>query len=128
MFIINLKARIRNKNWWIFVISYIVAIGGYFGFDITKYIGQDWKALVGIIFGLLGVLGITVDNSTKGLSDQVIQETTVQAIKVAEIKEEVKIEASTTSINNEVTENSQPTAIQNLNASSKIAVDVPIEE
>lgn len=125
MFIINLKARMRNKNWWIFVISYIVAIGGYFGFDITKCIGQDWKALVGIIFGLLGVLGITVDNSTKGLSDQVIQETTVQAIKAADTKEEVKIEASTTAVNSTVSEKSQPAAIQNLNASSKIAVDNP---
>ena len=122
MFIIDLKARMRNKNWWIFVSSYIVAIGGYFGFDITKYIGQDWKALIGLIFGLLGFLGITVDNSTRGLSDQIIQEATEQAvIKANEIKEEVKTEDKTISISNAVSENSQASNINSNNSSIDIS-------
>jgi len=127
MFIINLEARMKNKNWWIQIISGAVLICAYFGLDLTKYIGKDWANLVGIIFSVLTLLGITVDNSTKGLSDQAISNTTVEAIKAAETKEEVKTESTTTAISNTVTENSQSTPVENLNASSKIVVDVPVE-
>lgn len=127
MLMLDLKARLKNMHWWIGVISTIILIGKYFNFDITDYIGKDWQTLVGLVFGLLALLGITVDTSTQGVSDKVVQETTVQAIKEVETKEEVKTEASTTSINNEVTENSQSTPAADLNASSKIAVDVPVE-
>lgn len=124
MFMINLEARIKNKNWWIQIISGVVLICAYFGFDLTKYIGKDWTNLIGIIFSILTLLGITVDNSTKGLSDQVVSNTTVQEInKETETKEEVQTEATTTTINNIVTEKSMPLA--DLNASSKIVVDNP---
>lgn len=53
------------------------------------------------------MLGITVDNSTKGLSDKVISNTTVQAIKAAETNEGIKTESTTTAVKNTVTENSQ---------------------
>lgn len=127
MLMLDLKARLKNKHWWIGVISTLILIGKYFNFDITDYIGKDWQTLVGLIFGLLALLGITVDTSTQGVSDKIIQETTVKAINVSETKEEVKTEASTTSINNEVTEKSQSTYADDLNASSKISVDVPVE-
>jgi len=107
MFIINLEARMKNKNWWIQIISGAVLICAYFGLDLTKYIGKDWANLVGIIFSILTLIGITVDNSTKGLSDQVISNTTVQAVKAAETKETIKTEDSTTGINGVITENSQ---------------------
>ena len=128
MFMINLEARMKNKNWWIQMISGAVLICAYFGFDLTKYIGKDWTNLIGIIFSILTLLGITVDNSTKGLSDQVVSNTTVQAInKETETKEEDKTEATITAINNDISENSQSMPIENLNASAKIVVDVPVE-
>ena len=66
---IDWKARLKNKYWWIGIISVTISIGFYFGFDLTKYIGQDWKGLVGLIFGFCGYLGITVDTSTTGIAD-----------------------------------------------------------
>lgn len=128
MFSINLEARIKNKNWWIQMISGIILICAYFGFDLTNYIGKDWTNLVGIIFAVLTLLGITIDNSTKGLSDQIIPAVTVQAINNEnETKEKVEIESSTTAINSNITKNSKENVDTALNASSKISVDVPVE-
>lgn len=138
MLVMDLKARIKNIHWWIGVISTVILIGKYFGFDITDYIGKDWQTLVGLIFGLLALLGVTVDTSTKGISDITIP----------------TVQASTASINNIVSKDSQGPVIQlynqglnstgelkindnsinasvqptdNLNASAKINVDIPVE-
>lgn len=122
MLMLDFKARLKNINWWIGVISTLILIGKYFNFDITDYIGKDWQTLVGLIFGLLALLGVTVDTSTKGINDNIIQNSTVQAINK---QEEVKAEASTMALNNKVTENSKSASTSNLDASAKIAVDNP---
>lgn len=67
---IDMLKRLKNLTWWIAVISTIMLILGYFGFDITKYIGKDWKTLVTLIFGLLSLLGVSVDTSTSGIGDK----------------------------------------------------------
>lgn len=71
MLTMDLKARLKNPTWWVSVIGGVGLIASYYGVDITKYIGEDWKGLIGTIFGLLTVLGITADTSTLGISDQV---------------------------------------------------------
>lgn len=148
MFIMNLKARVTHLWWWIATISNVILILGYFNFDLTQYIGKDWQGFLILLFGLLTQLGVNVDPSTKGLSD-FVPNLTVQAINQAN---EVKTEASTTSINSTVSKNSQGdikitsqglestsnfyvkegtiiSAVQanDLNARSKINVDVPQE-
>lgn len=137
---IKWKARFKNYAWWYGTISTTIAIGTYFGIDITKYIGQDWKGLIVLIIGLGGYLGATVDTSTKGLSDAIIATTTVQATNQAsETKEEVKLEDATTTINNKVSEKSESSLLDTsssssnkenvqaitINASSKITIDNP---
>lgn len=131
MLMLDLKARLKNIHWWIGIISTIILIGKYFGFDITNYIGKDWQTLVGLIFGLLALLGVTVDTSTKGINDNIIQNATLQAINK---QEEVKTEALTTSINNTISENSKGSAEQQMInaanvvcASAKVNVDIPKE-
>jgi len=139
MLTMDLKSRALSLKFWVFIIAQIGLIAGYFHVDITQYIGQDWQTLLGLIFSLLGALGIAVDTSTKGISDQVISNATVKAIN--QTKEEIKTEGSTTSINNVITENSQISSADasssssnkesktNLNidtsASSKVSVDNP---
>lgn len=123
MLTINLKSRFRNKTFILAMVGAIVLLIQQLGFK--DFIPSNWLDIVNTILSILVMLGIVVDTSTPGVSDKVIQDSTVQAIKAAETKEEVKTKASTTSINNEVTEKSSPT--DNLNASSKIAVDIPVE-
>jgi len=124
---LNMKARLKNKSFWLAMIGAIVLLSQQCGLDISKFIPTNYVDITNTIFLILAMLGIVVDTSTSGISDKVIQDSTVQAIKATETKEEVKAEASTTAINNTVTENSQSTPIENLNASSKIVVDVPVE-
>lgn len=87
--------------------------------------------MTAVIQGIL-LTGVTVYSNqvVKQLlkNDMSISDITVQAInKANEVKEEVKTEDSTVSINNVVLENSQAAATEKLNASSKITVDVPVE-
>ncbi|WP_455799006.1 phage holin [Clostridium butyricum] len=102
---IDWKARLTNKAWWVSTISIVVLIAQYFGFDLIKYIGQDWQTLVALIFALVALMGITVDTSTPGISDNVIQDVqdTINSINTSN---KVKIESTTKSINNSISQNS----------------------
>ena len=71
---IDWKSRLTNKAWWVAVISVLVLIGKYFGFDFIQFIGEDWETLIALIFALCALLGITVDTSTPGVSDKTIHE------------------------------------------------------
>lgn len=108
MLLINLESRMKNKTFWIALLGAIVLLAQQLGFDATIIIPKNYVDIVNTIFLILTILGVVVDTSTPGISDKVIQDSTVKAInQAAETKEEVKTEATTTSINNTVTENSQ---------------------
>ena len=102
---IDFKKRLTNKTWWIAVISVVLLIAQYFGFDLTNYIGQDWQTLVTLIFALIALLGITVDTSTDGISDKAI-ENAQEVIKAINTVNKARTESTTTSINNKVNQNS----------------------
>ena len=102
---IDWKARLTNKTWWIAVISVVLLIAQYFGIDFTKYIGEDWQTLVTLIFALIALLGITVDTSTDGISDKAI-ENAQEVINAINTANKVKTEATTTSVNNKINQNS----------------------
>lgn len=108
MLLINLESRIKNKTFWIALLGAIVLLAQQLGFDATTIIPKNYVDIINTIFLILTILGVVVDTSTPGISDNVVQDSTVKAInQAAETKEEVKTEATTTSINNTVTENSQ---------------------
>lgn len=125
MLTLDLKARLKNKTFILSMLGAIVLLIQQLGFK--DLIPSNWLDIVNTVLSILVMLGIVVDTSTPGVSDNIIQEITVPAIKSAETKEEAQTEASTTSVNSIVSENSQAAAIENLNASSKIAVDIPEE-
>ena len=102
---IDWKARLTNKTWWVAIISVVLLIAQYFGFDLTKYIGEDWQTLITLIFALIALLGITVDTSTTGISDKAIQQAQ-EVINAINTANKVKTESTTTSINNKVNEKS----------------------
>ncbi|OOM17232.1 bacteriophage holin [Clostridium saccharobutylicum] len=114
---VNMKARLTSKTWWIGIISLVILLSQQCGFDLSQYIPKNYADIVNTIFTLLAGIGITVDTSSKGISDTTIAQTTVQAVNDSnETKEEVKTESTTTAVNNTVTDKS---------ASSKIVVDNP---
>lgn len=66
---IDWKARITSKTFWVSTISLLVLLSQQIGFDLTTIIPKNYVDIINTIFALLAVLGIVVDNSTKGLSD-----------------------------------------------------------
>lgn len=96
----TLKKNIKNKSWWIAVISALILICQSYGIDITKYIGNDWQSSLNTIFGLVVLFGISVDTTNRVNMESVIKDSKEDKII------ENKTESTTTSINNDITENS----------------------
>lgn len=69
---INWKVRIRHKQFWVSLIALLLVlanqIAGIFGFDITIYNDQV-TAISETILSILGLLGIIIDPTTRGVSD-----------------------------------------------------------
>lgn len=71
---INWKVRIKNKVFWLAIIpavlTLIKAVAALFGFQIeTEAIGTQLIQIVEAVFAVLVILGVTVDPTTKGVSD-----------------------------------------------------------
>lgn len=63
---IDLKARLKNKSFWVYMISAIVTLTQLLGLEIFP---ENWADIVNVVLGALMMLGIIVDNSTSGLND-----------------------------------------------------------
>ena len=112
MLTINLRSRMKNEAFWLGIISWIILIAQLCGFDATTIIPKNYTNILNALFGFLGFLGVAVDTSTPGVSDQILANQTVQVVnQAAETKEKVQAEGSTTAINSEVSENSQDNLI-----------------
>lgn len=71
---INWKVRIKNKNFWISFIPAVLllvqVVAGAFGVSLDLGdIGNKLIAVVNAAFGVLAILGIVTDPTTKGVSD-----------------------------------------------------------
>lgn len=71
---INWTVRLKNKNFWIAIIPatllLVQVVAGVFGFTLDLGdIGNKLLAVVNAVFGVLAVLGIVTDPTTKGISD-----------------------------------------------------------
>lgn len=109
---LDMKARLRNYSWWVSMVSIVMVIAKQCGFDLSQHIPTNYSEIIYNVFYFLSILGISVDTSTKGFSDKVISDVTVQSINAEQTKEEVKTEDSTTAINSTVTENSQDYSVE----------------
>ncbi len=105
MLTINLKSRFRNKTFILAMASAVVLLIQQCGFK--DLIPSNYVDIVNSVLTISTMLGIIVDPSTSGLSDQIISSATVQSINADNTKELIKAEGSTTAINNTITENSQ---------------------
>jgi len=102
MLTLDLKSRFRNKAFIVSMLGAIVLLIQQLGFK--NIIPSNYADIVNSVLSILVMLGIVVDTSTKGISDKVISDATVQAVNSVE---EVKTVSGTTSVNNTVTENSK---------------------
>ena len=71
---INWTVRIKNKNFWLAVIPAVLlliqAVASVFGYTLDLGdIGNKLVAVVNAVFGLLVILGVVNDPTTKGISD-----------------------------------------------------------
>lgn len=138
---LNLKARLNNKSFWISLISTIIIFSQQCGFNLSNYIPNNYAEIINTLFILLTILGITIDTSTPGISDQVISQT---AIKDITKSDEIKSKNNSTVINSQnneisfdntesITNTSALANVQinsgsstiNTSANSKIKIDNP---
>ena len=66
---IDWKARLTNKTWWVSIIGALVLLSQQLGLDLSQYIPQNYVDIINTVFLILTLLGITVDTSTNGISD-----------------------------------------------------------
>ena len=66
---IDFKKRLTNKTWWISIIGALVLLSQQLGLDLSQYIPQNYVDIINTVFLILTLLGITVDTSTDGISD-----------------------------------------------------------
>lgn len=63
---IDFKARLRNKAFWIAMVSAIGLLAQQLGYNIFP---SNWSDILNTILSMLVMLGIIVDPSTVGISD-----------------------------------------------------------
>lgn len=102
MLTIDLKARMRNKAFWVALISAIVLLIQQLG--LKDLIPNNYGDILNSILAILTMLGIIVDTSTSGISDKKV---TLNAKQ-----DETKVPGPNTSINNIVNESSQGNKVE----------------
>lgn len=69
---INWKIRIHSKTFWISMTSLLLVlanqVAAIFGYDISIY-NEQVTNLTETVLAILGLVGVVVDPTTKGLSD-----------------------------------------------------------
>ncbi|MFW2487907.1 phage holin [Clostridium chromiireducens] len=68
MFGIDLKARLNNKAFWVAMASAIALLAQQLG---LKIIPDNYTEIVNTVLTILTMLGIIIDTSTTGISDQI---------------------------------------------------------
>lgn len=109
---IDLKARMRNKAFWVALVSAVVLLIQQLGFK--NLIPSNYADIVNSILSILVMLGIVVDPSTNGICDA--------------IKEPIEPNTEVENSNDKSIDTATQNTVQASNdstASSKITVDNP---
>lgn len=64
---INWNARLKNKSFWVAIVSALVLLSQQLGFNIFP---SNWSDILNTILTIFILLGIVVDTSTEGISDK----------------------------------------------------------
>jgi uncharacterized membrane protein len=101
----NLKKNVRNRTWWIALITALIALFKIWGIDLTDYIGKDWQNTIYTICTIGVLLGISIDTTAPTLG-QPKEQQQEQEPQQTNTEVETKTEATTTAVNETVTEKS----------------------
>ena len=71
---INWKVRIKNKSFWMAIVPMMILliqqVAKIFGYEIDMtQLGEQLVTVIGTVFGILALIGIVNDPTTKTLSD-----------------------------------------------------------
>lgn len=71
---INWQVRLKNKQFWLSIIPAVLlliqVVADVFGFELNLgELGDKLLAVVNAVFGVLTILGVVVDPTTKGIND-----------------------------------------------------------
>ena len=71
---INWKVRIKNKSFWMAIVPMMILliqqVAKIFGYEIDMtQLGEQLVAVIGTVFGILALIGIVNDPTTRKLSD-----------------------------------------------------------
>ena len=86
MLSIDLKARLKNKSFWVAMASAIAILVQQLGLNI---IPANYTEIVNTVLIILTMLGIVVDTSTTGISDKVTT-TTAEVEQVVDSIEKIE--------------------------------------
>lgn len=113
---LQLEKNIKNKTWWVAIISALILLTQSHGLDLTKYIGTNWQDTLNTIFSILVLLGVSVDTTAvKTISDSAASNSTENTVLTTTDSTDTSANVSSNSIN----------ATTDTSASSKIVVDNP---
>jgi phi LC3 family holin len=63
---IDWKARLKNKAFWVAIVSTVVLLSQQLGFNIFP---ENWSSILNTILTIFISLGIIIDPSTEGIGD-----------------------------------------------------------
>lgn len=63
------KKRLESKVWWTGIISLLLLLSKQIGVDFLWFIPSNYEAIINTIFLIVGMIGVSVDTSTTGISD-----------------------------------------------------------
>jgi len=67
---IDWKARLKNKSWWVGIVSLVILLLQQLGLpQLADYIPKNYADILNTAFYILAALGVSVDTSTPTLSD-----------------------------------------------------------
>ncbi|EHJ00862.1 Holin phage phi LC3 [Clostridium sp. DL-VIII] len=103
---IDLKARLKNKTFWVSIIGAILLLSQQLGVNASKFIPSNYVDIINTVFTILTIVGITVDTSTEGISDKIVSNTIAQVSDEA-TNNKVKAEIESAAVDNAVKEDNQ---------------------
>ncbi|AQS09700.1 bacteriophage holin [Clostridium saccharobutylicum] len=110
----QLKLNVKNKAWWVSIVSLLILLAQRFGLNLTDYIGSNWQDTLNTIFSILVLLGISVDTTTQNLG---------VATNNGFIENEIQEKSTSTNTSADISSNSTDVSVSGMDGSISSQTD-----